>query len=83
MTQLKQELIPSIELPQVSIVTAIPGASPEVVDEQVSEPISQAVGELSDVEKSWLNRRRICPWLPSPTNTVPTPTSSSPQLTLP
>lgn len=51
MTQLKQELIPSIELPQVSIVTAIPGASPEVVDEQVSEPISQAVGELSDVEK--------------------------------
>src|SRR5699024_170534 len=51
MTQLKQELIPAIELPQVSVVTAIPGASPEVVDEQVSEPISQAIGELSDVEK--------------------------------
>src|SRR5699024_6711683 len=51
MTQLKQELIPSIELPPVSIVTAIPGASPEVVDEQVREPLSQAVGELSDVER--------------------------------
>lgn len=51
MTQLKQELIPSIELPQVSVITSVPGASPEVVDEQVSEPISQAVGELADVEQ--------------------------------
>src|SRR5699024_4104320 len=51
MTQLKQELIPSIELPQVSVITAVPGASPEVLDEQVSEPISQAVGELADVEQ--------------------------------
>lgn len=51
MTQLKQELIPSIELPQISVITVVPGASPEVVDEQVSEPISQAVGELADVEQ--------------------------------
>ena len=51
MSQLKQELIPSIELPQLSVITAVPGASPEVLDEQVSEPISQAVGELSNVEQ--------------------------------
>lgn len=51
MTQLKQELIPSIELPQLSVITVVPGASPEVLDEQVSEPISAAVGELADVEQ--------------------------------
>lgn len=51
MTQLKQELIPSIELPQVSVITAVPGASPEVIDEQVSEPISQSISELADVEQ--------------------------------
>lgn len=50
MTQLKQELIPSIELPQVSVVTAMPGTGPDVLDEQVSEPIAEAVGELDGVE---------------------------------
>ncbi|MFB9075259.1 efflux RND transporter permease subunit [Citricoccus parietis] len=51
MTQLKQELIPAIELPQTTVVTAVPGASPEVLDEQVSEPISRAVGDLDGVEQ--------------------------------
>ncbi|MCX6503279.1 MAG: efflux RND transporter permease subunit [Microbacterium sp.] len=50
MTQLKQELIPSIEVPQSQIVTVIPGASPEVVDEQVSVPISRALNDLPNVE---------------------------------
>ncbi|MEF3402987.1 efflux RND transporter permease subunit [Agromyces sp. CCNWLW203] len=50
MTQLKQELIPSIELPQTTVVTVVPGASPEVMDEQVSLPISNAVSNLDDVE---------------------------------
>ena len=31
---LKQELIPSIEIPSAAIVTSYPGASPEVVDAQ-------------------------------------------------
>jgi len=51
MTQLKQELIPSIELPQTTVVTMVPGASPEVMDEQVSEPISQALVDLESVEQ--------------------------------
>ena len=50
MTQLKQELIPSIELPQTTVVTVLPGASPEVMDEQVSLPISKALTNLDDVE---------------------------------
>ncbi|MFV0434642.1 MAG: efflux RND transporter permease subunit [Leucobacter sp.] len=51
MTQLKQELIPSISLPQTTVVTAVPGASPEVMDEQVSVPISRALSDLEDVEQ--------------------------------
>ena len=51
MTQLKQELIPSIELPRTTLVTVVPGASPEVIDEQVSVPISQAVAGLDGVEQ--------------------------------
>lgn len=51
MTQLKQELIPSISLPQTTVVTMVPGASPEVMDEQVSVPISRAVADLEDVEQ--------------------------------
>lgn len=50
MTQLKQELIPSIELPQTTVVTVLPGASPEVMDEQVSLPVSKAITNLDDVE---------------------------------
>ena len=51
MTQLRQELIPSIELPQTTVVTVVPGASPDVIDEQVSVPISQAVADLDGVEQ--------------------------------
>jgi len=51
LTQLKQELIPSIELPQTTVVTVVPGASPEVMDQQVSVPITQAVADLEGVEQ--------------------------------
>ncbi|WP_353618952.1 efflux RND transporter permease subunit [Microbacterium sp. ASV49] len=40
---LKQELIPSIEFPQLSIVSTYPGASPEVVNNDVSTPIETAI----------------------------------------
>jgi multidrug efflux pump subunit AcrB len=43
---LKQELIPSIETPQAAIVTTYIGASPEVIDKQVSQPIDTAVRAL-------------------------------------
>lgn len=43
---LKQELIPSIDTPQAAIVTTYIGASPEVVDKQVSQPIEAAVRGL-------------------------------------
>jgi hydrophobic/amphiphilic exporter-1 (mainly G- bacteria), HAE1 family len=49
---LKQELIPSFETPQAAIVTTYPGASPEVIDKQISGPIDAAVGALDGLVSS-------------------------------
>lgn len=49
---LKQELIPSFEVPQAAIVTAYPGASPEVVDSQVSKVIEDEVRTLDGLINS-------------------------------
>ncbi|WP_296630033.1 efflux RND transporter permease subunit [Rhodoluna sp.] len=46
---LKQELIPSFEVPQAAIVTAYPGASPEVIDKQVSQVIEDAVRQTDGI----------------------------------
>ncbi|WP_282837774.1 efflux RND transporter permease subunit [Microbacterium flavum] len=52
LTNLKQELIPSIEFPQLSIVTTYPGASPEVVSNDVSTPIETAVRGIPGLEST-------------------------------
>lgn len=43
-TALKQELIPSLTLPAVTITSTYAGASPEIVDRDVTEPIEDAIG---------------------------------------
>ena len=48
-TALKQELLPSFEVPQASIVTAYHGASPEIVDAQVSSVIEDQVRTLDNL----------------------------------
>ena len=48
-SSLKQELFPSLEVPSAAIVTAYPGASPEVVDSQVSRIIENAAGTIEGV----------------------------------
>jgi hydrophobic/amphiphilic exporter-1 (mainly G- bacteria), HAE1 family len=49
LTSLKQELLPSFEVPQASIVTPYPGASPEIVDAQVSSLIEDQVRTLNNL----------------------------------
>jgi HAE1 family hydrophobic/amphiphilic exporter-1 len=49
LTNLKQELIPSIEFPELIIATTYPGASPEVVSNDVSTPIEQAIQSVPDL----------------------------------
>ncbi|MGC5172322.1 efflux RND transporter permease subunit [Microbacterium sp. DT81.1] len=52
LTSLKQELIPSIEFPQLAIVSAYPGASPEVVNNDVSTPIESAIQGVPGLEST-------------------------------
>jgi len=52
LTNLKQELIPSVEFPQVAIVSAYPGATPEVVSNDVSTKIEQAIQVVPDLEST-------------------------------
>ena len=52
LTNLKQELIPSLELPTLVVMTSYPGASPEVVENDVSTPIEQAVQGVPGLEST-------------------------------
>ncbi len=52
LTSLKQELIPSIEFPQLVIVSNYPGASPEVVSNDVSIPIETAIQGIPGLEST-------------------------------
>lgn len=49
-TQLKQELIPSLEFPAVIVVSQYPGASADVVDTQVTQRVDSAAKSLEGVE---------------------------------
>ncbi|MET0725778.1 MAG: efflux RND transporter permease subunit, partial [Leifsonia sp.] len=49
---LKQELAPSIQFPQLSIVTSYPGASPDIVNSDVSTPIESAIQGVTGLEST-------------------------------
>ena len=48
---LKQELIPSMDLPRASVIAIYPGASPEVVERDVSKPLEAAVKAVNGVTR--------------------------------
>ena len=52
LTSLKQELIPSIEFPQLVVVSSYPGASPEVVNTDVSTPVETAIQGVPGLEST-------------------------------
>ncbi|NLU67709.1 efflux RND transporter permease subunit [Streptomyces sp. HNM0574] len=47
--QLKQQLLPSVELPMVSVVAPYQGASPDVVEKQVVEPLEEGIEGVNGV----------------------------------
>ncbi|MFG2677850.1 efflux RND transporter permease subunit [Streptomyces sp. NPDC048392] len=47
--QLKQQLLPTIELPMVSVLAPYPGASPDVVEKQVVEPIEDSLEAVDGI----------------------------------
>ncbi|WP_442915671.1 efflux RND transporter permease subunit [Leucobacter sp. UCMA 4100] len=52
MSGLKQELMPQVQFPAIAVVTSYPGASPEVVNNDVSVPIEEAVSGVASLERS-------------------------------
>jgi multidrug efflux pump subunit AcrB len=52
LTSLKQELIPSLQLPTLLISTSYPGASPEVVNDDVSTPIETSIQGIEGLEST-------------------------------
>ncbi|CAM3184142.1 efflux RND transporter permease subunit [Stackebrandtia soli] len=49
--QLKQQLFPSLTMPMLSVVATYPGASPEIVEQQVTEPIENSLRGVEGVEE--------------------------------
>lgn len=52
LTGLKQELAPSINFPQLAVLTTYPGASPDVVNQDVSTPIETAIQGVPNIENT-------------------------------
>jgi len=52
MSSLKQELLPELELPVVSVTATYPGASPEIVDRDVARPIEAAMQGLEGLSST-------------------------------
>jgi hydrophobic/amphiphilic exporter-1 (mainly G- bacteria), HAE1 family len=49
-TRLNQELLPDIEFPLVTVSTPVAGAGPDVVDDQVTQPLQGAVEGIEGIE---------------------------------
>ncbi|MYW66167.1 MMPL family transporter [Streptomyces sp. SID8379] len=47
--QLKQQLLPTIELPMVSVIAPYQGASPDVVEKQVVEPLENSIDAVDGI----------------------------------
>ena len=48
---LRQELLPSTQVPTAIVTATYPGATPEIVAEEVAKPLGQAIGGVSGVTK--------------------------------
>jgi HAE1 family hydrophobic/amphiphilic exporter-1 len=50
-TQLGVDLFPKIDTPTVTIQTALPGASPEEVESQITKPIEEVINTISGIDE--------------------------------
>lgn len=50
--QLKQELFPSLTLPQITVISTYQGASPQVVENDVSTPIEDAIQGVEGLDST-------------------------------
>jgi HAE1 family hydrophobic/amphiphilic exporter-1 len=50
-TRINQELLPDIDFPAITIVTQFPGASPDAVAEEISEPVEEAISNVEGLKR--------------------------------
>jgi hydrophobic/amphiphilic exporter-1 (mainly G- bacteria), HAE1 family len=50
-SNLKQELLPDIKFPVITVITPYPLAGPEIVESQVTKPLETAIQGLADLEE--------------------------------
>ncbi|MBP3223189.1 MAG: efflux RND transporter permease subunit, partial [Actinomycetaceae bacterium] len=55
LSSMKQELIPQVDMPAVSVVAISPGATSEQMSERIALPIEQQVSSMTDVKKTSSN----------------------------
>lgn len=48
---LKQELYPSLEFPAVTVITTYPGASPSIVEQDVTDPLEQSIQGMQNIQQ--------------------------------
>jgi hydrophobic/amphiphilic exporter-1 (mainly G- bacteria), HAE1 family len=48
---LKQELFPSLDFPAVSVVTVDAGASPTIVEHDVTNPLEQSIRGIAGIQQ--------------------------------
>ncbi len=48
-TSLRQELLPSTDVPIAAVTATYPGASPEIVADEVAEPLQQVISGVDGV----------------------------------
>jgi HAE1 family hydrophobic/amphiphilic exporter-1 len=48
---LKQELYPSLEFPAVTVITTYPGASPSIVEQDVTNPLEQSIQGMQNIQQ--------------------------------
>lgn len=50
LSRMQMDLLPTINLPYILVITTYPGASPEKVETTVSEPLESALGTISGIK---------------------------------
>jgi hydrophobic/amphiphilic exporter-1 (mainly G- bacteria), HAE1 family len=48
---LKQELYPSLEFPAVTVITPYPGASPSIIEQDVTDPLEQSIQGMQNISQ--------------------------------
>ena len=58
-TKMTTDLLPSINLPYLMVVTTYPGASPEKVESSVTAPLESALGTVTGVEPQFFIQQEL------------------------